>query len=400
MSKIDTDPKRIDELLTRGVVEVIDREHLRTALLSGKQLRVKLGIDPTSPNIHIGRAVLLHKLRVFQEMGHKVVLIIGDATGVIGDTSDKDAERPMLAKEDIKRNLKTYLAQAFKILNKSKTETHFNSKWLKKIDIDEWGRMADLFSLHELEARENIAKRMKAGKRVSLREMFYPLMQGYDSVAVKSDIEVGGTDQKFNLLSGREIQRAYGMGSQDILMTEILLGTDGRKMSSSWGNVINLTDSANDMFGKVMSIKDELIEKYFILATNVSRETIPSILAKGPRDAKMDLATEIAKLYHGEKVAHQAREHFLNVFSRKELHNTELSEFKARNKEQSVLDLISSQQDAKLPSLRSKTELKRLVSEGAVEINGVVKKDFWEVVKPIEGETLKIGRNVFRIKLI
>ncbi len=360
MAKVDTDPKKIDELLTRGVVEVIDREHLKNALLSGKQLRVKLGIDPTSPNIHLGRAVLLRKLRAFQELGHKVVFIIGDFTGIIGDTSDKDAERPMLSEAEIKKNLKTYLAQAFKILDKSKTEARYNSTWLRKLGFLEIANIANLFGLHEFEAREVIAKRMKEGKRVSYLELMYPLFQGYDSVAVKADVEIGGTDQRFNLLTGRHIQPLYKQAPQDILMTELLEGTDGRKMSSSWGNVINITDAPNDMFGKVMSIKDELIDKYFVLATNVSRETTPSILARGPRDAKVELAKEIVKLYHGEKAANEANREFARVFSQKKAPEN-IPEMKLNFSELPLVDLLV---ETKLAT--SKNEARRLIEQGGV----------------------------------
>jgi tyrosyl-tRNA synthetase len=242
-----TKEEKIDELLTRGVTDIVDRSHLEAALKGKKKLRVKLGIDPTSPNIHIGRAVALWKLRAFQDLGHQVVFIVGDFTGLIGDTSDKDAERPMLLEEQIKTNLKTYFDQAFIILDKSKTEAHYNSEWLKKLGFAEIGSMANVFGLHEFEARENIAKRLKAGKRVSLRELLYPLMQGYDSVAIKADVELGGTDQRFNLLAGRTIQPLYKQAPQDIMTFDLLEGTDGRKMSSSWGNVINLVDTPDDM---------------------------------------------------------------------------------------------------------------------------------------------------------
>src|SRR6185437_9208875 len=200
---------QIKELLERGVEEVIDKKHLEELLRSKKKLRIKLGIDPTSPNIHIGRAVVLWKLRAFQKLGHKIVFIVGDFTGLIGDTSDKESERPMLSETEIKKNLKSYFEQAGKIIDAKKAEMHYNSKWLKKLGFLEIGKMADLFGLHEFEARENISKRLKAGKRVSLRELMYPIMQGYDSVAVKADVELGGTDQRFNLLAGRTIQPAY-----------------------------------------------------------------------------------------------------------------------------------------------------------------------------------------------
>src|SRR3990167_4669578 len=198
--------KDVENLLTRGVVEVIDLENLKKKLLSGKQLRIKLGIDPTSPNIHIGRAVALWKLRAFQDLGHTAVFIIGDATGVVGDTSDKEAERPMLSREKIKENMKTYFDQAFKILDPQKTETHYNSEWLDKLGFLELTRMASLFGLNEFASRELISKRMDAGQRVSFHELLYPLMQGYDSVALLSNLELGGTDQRFNLLAGRKIQ--------------------------------------------------------------------------------------------------------------------------------------------------------------------------------------------------
>src|SRR3990167_1107943 len=219
---ISTDQKKINELLSRGVDEVIDKGDLLAKLQSGKELRVKLGIDPTSPNIHLGRAVPLLKLRDFQELGHKVVLIIGDFTGVIGDTSDKESERPMLDAKTIKENMKTYVQQAGKILDMKKCEVKYNSQWLKKLNYHDFNELAELFSVHEFNARENIKKRLDAGKRVSLREMIYPLMQGYDSVAVKADVELGGTDQRFNLLAGRDIQKYYKQEPQDIVTNPLI----------------------------------------------------------------------------------------------------------------------------------------------------------------------------------
>src|SRR3989338_5417477 len=308
----------IQTILNRSVAEVIERDHLEKALKSGKKLRVKLGIDPTSPNIHIGRAVVLWKLRAFQELGHKIVFIVGDFTGLIGDTSDKDAERPMMAASELRKNMKGYFDQAFKILDKSKTETHYNSEWLKKLGFLEVGEMADLFGLHEFAARENVAKRMKVGKRVSLREMLYPIMQGYDSVAIKADVELGGTDQRFNLLAGRVIQKHYGQKPQDIVTTTLLEGTDGRKMSSSWGNVINLTDKPDEMFGKVMSISDDLIKKYFLLCTSLSEEEIKNIIFanKNPKDQKTRLAKEIVTIYHSTKAAEAAATNFEKKFGK------------------------------------------------------------------------------------
>ncbi|MEK7558645.1 MAG: tyrosine--tRNA ligase [Patescibacteria group bacterium] len=389
----DRNLQKINEVLTRGVEEIFVREHLEKALLSGKKLTIKLGIDPTSPNIHIGRAVVLWKLRSLQELGHKVVFIVGDFTGLIGDTSDKEAERPMLSEGEVKKNLKTYFTQAFKILDKSKTKTYYNSSWLKKLGFKEIGVMADLFGLHEFEARENISKRLKAGKRVSLRELLYPLMQGYDSVFIKADIELGGTDQKFNLLAGRTLQKHYKQIPQDIIITSILEGTDGRKMSSSWGNVINITDEPNNMFGKVMSLPDSLIEKYFLLCTRVSQDEIKKVLNenKNPRDSKMCLAHEITNLYHGTKLADVAKENFVSVFQKK-------------NAPKDVVEISINNKDVAMVLIEngivlSKTELRRLIQQGAVThmetSNNLIDLDYLAKNKG----TYKIGSRRF-IKIV
>jgi tyrosyl-tRNA synthetase len=388
--------EKIQELLTRGVEEAIDRVHLEQELRSGKKLRVKLGIDPTSPNIHIGRAVVLWKLRQFQELGHQVVFIVGDFTGLIGDTSDKESERPMLSEAEIKKNLKTYFEQAFKILDKKKTETHYNSKWLKKLGFLEIGKMANLFGLHEMEARENIFKRLKEGKRVSLRELLYPIMQGYDSVAVKADIEIGGTDQRFNLLAGRTIQPAYGQKSQDILTTQLMEGTDGRKMSSSWGNVINIIDEPNNMFGKVMSINDELIKKYFVLATRMEIKEIDEIMSAGggsasggklanPRDQKLILAEEITALYHGKAAAEKAKEAFINQFSKKQLPDGILEYAIA-------LPMASANVITMAGMASSLSEARRLISQGGVKIDGQVIKENQVIDKDV---LLQVGKRKY-----
>jgi tyrosyl-tRNA synthetase len=384
--------KKYEEILNRGVEEVIDKKHLEQALSSGKKLRVKLGIDPTSGNIHIGRAVVLWKLRQFQELGHKVVFIVGDFTGLIGDTSDKDAERPMLDEKQVKENLKGYLKQAGKIIDLDKTESHYNSKWLKKLGFLEICTMADAFGLNEFISRENIAKRMKAGKRVSLREVLYPLMQGYDSVAVKSDVELGGTDQRFNLLAGRTLQKAYGQEAQDVLTTSLLEGTDGRKMSSSWGNVINLTDDANDMFGKVMRVDDSLMEKYFTLATRIPMKEVAELLKEmkngaNPRVLKKRLAEEIVTLYHDKKQASAASEEFDRVFSNKEK-PSDIPVMKVRS--QNIIDLLIETKMAP-----SKSEARRLVQQGAVKLNDQVIEE-WDTAIDIEnGQVLQAGKRKF-----
>ena len=381
--------EQIEELLNRGVEEVIDKAHLESLLKSKKKLRVKLGIDPTSPNIHIGRAVVLWKLRAFQEAGHTAIFIVGDFTGLVGDTSDKEAERPMLTEKEVKANLKTYFEQAYKILDKKKTEVYYNSKWLKKLGFIEIAKMANLFGLHEMEAREVISRRMKAGKRVSLQEMMYPVMQGYDSVAVKADVELGGTDQRFNLLAGRTIQPLYKQSSQDIVMTALMEGTDGRKMSSSWGNVINLTDEPNDMFGKVMSISDGLIKKYFVLATRTEIKEIDEIMKlPNPRDQKIILAEKITELYHGVKKAADAQKAFISQFSSGELPADIPIKFVEAN-----LNSISAVALA-TGLVASKSEARRLIEQGGIKLNGkVVKEDKIEVTD--EQQLLQIGKRRF-----
>lgn len=380
----------IEELLTRGVSEVIDKELLRKKLLNGEQLRIKLGIDPTSPDIHIGRAVLLLKLRAFQELGHTIVLIIGDFTGVIGDTSDKESERPMLNAETVRENAKTYFEQAGKLLDMRTVEKRHNSEWLAKLSYKEIGEHADKFSVADFIARDNIKKRLEKGSRVSLREMLYPLMQGYDSVAVKADVELGGTDQRFNLLAGRSLQQHYGQKPQDILMTTLISGLDGRKMSSSWGNTIAITAEPDDMYGKIMSLRDEFIEQYFVSCTQVPIEEVKSIVRgieqeENPQNAKKRLAREITTLYHGKDVAVRAENEFVQTFSERGI-PTEIP----------VVSVVHNTplHDALISLVKSKSDLRRLVDEGAVHtIEG---KKITDInTKVTEPMTLKIGKRRF-----
>ncbi len=356
---------KIKELLTRGVEEIIDKSSLEKKLRSGKQLRVKFGTDPTSPNIHLGRSIPILKLKDFQDLGHKIVFIVGDFTGLIGDTSDKESERPMLTEQTVKENLKTYIKQAGKIIDIDKAEIHYNSKWLGKLKYMDIGHQADSFSLNEFISRENISKRLNNGKRVSLRELLYPLMQGYDSVEVKADVEIGGTDQRFNLLAGRDLQRLYGQEPQDIITNPLVEGLDGRKMSSSFGNTINLFDLPNDMFGKTMSLRDDLIMKYFNLLTRINLETIKEY--DNPRDLKMKLAFEITKMYHSEREAQIAQDYFVKTFSKKEI-PSDVPTFKPTQ-----YDILSILVDSKL--VPSKAEARRTILQGGVKINGMVVKE-------------------------
>ncbi len=391
---IVTDKKTIDEILLRGVAEVIQKDSLRSKLLSGKKLRIKFGIDPTSPNIHLGRAVALLKLKDLQELGHTIIFIVGDFTGVIGDTSDKESERPMLTKKEVKKNMKSYIAQAKKILSTKNLEIHYNSKWLGKLRYDEIGEQADAFSLADFISRENIKKRLEAGSRISLREVLYPLMQGQDSVAVSADIELGGTDQKFNMLAGRRLQERAKRQPQDILMVNLIEGTDGRKMSSSWGNTIDILDEPQNMFGKIMSLNDSLIVKYFIHCTRVPMAEVEVIqqALKGntinPRDAKLKLAEKITALYHGEKKALQARNDFINTFAKRGAPADLKEEIVERGTK--LDDIILS-----LGLVASKTEWRRLVLGRAVENmeTGEIIQDY--NFKLEQGGIFKIGKKRF-----
>jgi tyrosyl-tRNA synthetase len=376
---VNTDEKKVDELLRRGVSEVIVKDHLRKELLSGRQLRIKLGIDPTSPDLHIGRSIPLLKLRDFQELGHKIVLIVGDFTAVIGDTSDKDAERPMLAAETIEKNKKTYFEQAGKILDLSRIEMRYNSEWLKPLNYREIGEHADLFSVADFIARENIAKRLEAGKRVSLRELLYPLMQGYDSVAIQADVELGGTDQKFNVLAGRPMQERFGQKPQDIVLNPLIDGLDGTKMSSSKGNVINLTATPSDMYGKVMSMADVQLPTYFELCTRVPMEEVEEILKEHPKEAKMRLARELVEMYHSKKAAEAAEADWQNTFS--EGGTPEGAPVVAPGKLRDIVAGIST------------SELRRLVEQGAVSIVGGEK--ITSIDEEVASGVIRIGKHRF-----
>ncbi len=384
----------VEEILSRGVAEVIDRDHLKQRLLSDKPLRIKLGIDPTSANIHIGRAVVLLKMRDLQQLGHKIVLIVGDFTGVIGDTSDKESERPMLTSDAIEQNMQTYTEQLGKLIDLEQAELHYNSTWLGELGYEDIGTQANAFSLAEFISRDNIKKRLDEGKRVSLREVLYPLMQGFDSIAVNADVELGGIDQRFNLLAGRRLQETHGQEAQDILMTNLILGTDGRKMSSSWGNTINLMDTPNDMFGKIMSIPDELITDYFVHCTRVSMTDIAKVAEDmvtggNPRDAKVRLAKEIVRLYHGDTEAAKAEQYFIETFSKgsvpddvREVVVTESAK---------LIDMIA---DAGLAE--SKSDARRKAEQGGVSIDGEKLSADTILNKALhDGKVLKVGKKDF-----
>jgi len=394
-----TDQQKINEILNRGVAEIFEKDSLQKNLQSGRQLRIKFGIDPTGPKIHIGRAFQFWKLKDFQELGHKIILIIGDFTAQIGDASDKQAMRKILTEKEIKENLKNYLKQIGKILDLRKVEVRYNSEWFKKMKVMDFVNIQMNFTAQQTIQRRNFKERWDEGKAIGLHELDYPLFQGYDSVAIKSDVEIGGSDQLFNLQAGREIQKLFKQNPQDVMTSKMLNGLDGRKMSTSWGNIITILDEPADMYGKVMSMKDELIDEYFELATRLSAEEILKIKNSlgNPRDIKAKLAKEIVKMYHGEKEASAAEEEFNKVFKNREL-PTDIPVFETNKAQYSILDLLC---DTKLAS--SKNEAKRLVEGGAVEIiNGKTKTKISDWKQEINLENniiIKVGSRRF-VKII
>lgn len=365
---VHVDIQEIEEWLNRGVTNYVEKDSLIEKLKAGKPLRIKFGIDPTGDKIHLGRAVPFWKLRQLQDWGHHIVLIIGDFTARIGDASDKDSERPMLTKEAVNHNLATYLDQIGGILDMDKVEIRYNSEWLESLTFDMLSEIANIFSVNEMLDRDNFSQRHKNHTRISLREFLYPLIQGYDSVMIKSDIEIGGNDQYFNLMAGRKVQKYYQQEQQDIVTFELLLGIDGRKMSTSWGNGIFITDTPKDMFMKIMQIRDDLIMSYYILATDIDLHTIQAYErqlkeGKNPRDIKIDLAYTVTKRYYGDSEAKEAQRYFEQLFSQNEIPE------KLETIELSSLD------DIKLGSIVSqifsisKSEAKRAIQEGGVKVN-------------------------------
>ncbi len=391
MDKIITDEVKIDELLERGVEDIIVKEELREALLSGRQLRIKLGIDPTGPKIHLGRAITLRKLREFQKLGHQVVLIVGNFTAQVGDASDKNEKRPLLTRAQIDDNLSDYKSQISKILDLSKTEVLYNNDWLSKLTFGEVVTLSECFTVQQMLARRNFKERYEEGKEISLREFLYPIMQGYDSVAVKADVEIGGFDQLFNVKAGRDIQAHFDMPKQNILTITMLEGTDGRKMSTSWGNIITIVDDPYTMFGKLMEVNDELIIKYFTLCTDLTLSEIEEKKKRldsgeNPRDVKMDLASSIVSLYHNDKESNLARNSFIETFQNGGVPDT-MPEIEPTENEELGSALV------RAGIIESKAEFKRLVEQGAVATeDGTKIEDF---KKPALPGVYRIGKKRF-----
>ncbi len=384
-----TKNKLITQILSRGTEQIIQKNTLQKKLESGKKLRIKFGIDPTSPDLHLGHTVLLRKLKQFQDAGHKIVLIIGDFTGQIGDPSGRAAARKPLSEKEVRANAKTYLTQASMVIDIKKTEVRHNSEWLAK-DPALLLSLMQTASVQQILERDDFQKRLKEGREIRLIELIYPLLQGYDSVTVRADVEIGGSDQTFNLLMGRRIQRIYNQSEQDILTTPLIEGTDGsKKMSKSVGNYIALRDAPNEMFGKLMSIPDNLLPKYFELLTDID---MPK-RAK-PRTAKLLLARTIVEMYHGAQKAKRAEDEFISVFSKKELPKS-IPTVSISGRPLNIVDILI---EAKLAP--SKSEARRLVAQGGVRLNDSVIINPNEKVSLHNGDILRVGKRKFvRIKI-
>ncbi|BCV21959.1 tyrosine--tRNA ligase [Moorella sp. Hama-1] len=387
-------------VLRRGTAEIVPEEDLQAklkkSLVTGRPLQVKLGLDPTAPDIHLGHTVVLQKLRQFQELGHQVIIIIGDFTGRIGDPTGKSETRRQLTETEVLANAETYKEQIFKILDPNHTRVTFNSSWLAKLTFAEVIELAASTTVARMLERDDFARRFQENRPISVHEFFYPLMQGYDSVALAADVELGGTDQKFNLLMGRHLQREYGQEPQVAMMMPILPGLDGvQKMSKSLGNYIGIKESPREMYGKAMSLPDELMPTYFELVTAVPLEELEAIkkgLAAGslhPRDAKMRLAREIVTLYHGPTAAREAEKEFRQVFQQHEL-------------PEDIPEIDINEPRIWLPRLMvqaglapSTSEARRLIRQGAVRINGERLADPEAEIDSSEGMILQAGKRKF-----
>ncbi len=393
------------DLIKRGVVEIIPEDELvrkiENSIKKSKPLNIKLGCDPSRPDLHIGHSVVIRKLAQFQELGHQAILIIGDFTGMIGDPSGRNATRPALSLEQTRINGESYFEQASKILHKEKTKIVYNSEWLGKMTFEDVIKLASKYTVARMIERDDFTKRFKAGEPISVHEFLYPLAQAMDSVAIESDVELGGTDQKFNLLVGRDIQREYGLEPQIIITMPLLVGIDGvEKMSKSYDNYIGISDEPSQIYGRTLSIPDNLIYPYFELATNVSNDKLSEIkksLEDGktnPRDIKRELARTLVTMYHNKEAALQAEQEFDNIFINKGLPD-EIEEFDIGNrKEINIIDLIILVNFAP-----SKSEARRLITQGGVSIDGEKIDDVQKNVSIKKGMVLKVGKRKF-IKLI
>lgn len=397
----------IDEqikIISKGAEEIIEinelKEKLKKAQSEGKKLTVKLGLDPTAPDIHLGHAVVLRKIKQMQDLGHKAIILIGDFTGMIGDPTGKSKTRKQLSREEVLTNARTYEEQIFKILDKDKTELRFNSEWLSKLVFKDVIELCAKYTVARMLEREDFKNRFAQHESIGIHEFFYPLMQAYDSIAINADIELGGNDQRFNILMGRTLQKDYGQESQIAIFMPLLEGTDGiEKMSKSLGNYIGINESANDIYVKVMQVSDNLIIKYFELATDIHPDEIEKIKKElqdsrtNPRDVKMRLAKEITTLYHDEEKANLAEEHFKTVFQKKDIPD-DIQEFEVKADEitRGETDIIKILTAARL--VPSNNEARRMFLQGAVKVNGQKVIDY-KVLNINDGDVVQVGKSKF-----
>ncbi len=387
------------DIIRRGADEIIPEDELvkklERSIRENKPLRIKEGFDPTAPDIHLGHMVSIRKLRQFQQLGHQVIFLIGDFTGMIGDPTGRNEMRKHMTKEEVLKNAETYKEQIFKVLDPEKTIIDFNSRWHSKLMFEDVLVLTSKYTVARMLERDDFEKRMKAGKPISIMEFLYPLVQAYDSVALKADVELGGTDQKFNLLVGRDIMSEYGLEPQVILTLPLLVGLDGtEKMSKSLGNYIGINEPPNEMFGKTMSIPDHLIYTYFELATDVPNDELARIQqqlkdpAVNPRDVKRRLAFEIVKIYHGEVAAKAAQEEFERVFSQKQLPDN-MPEFVLKKSEGKIW-IVRLMASAGL--VKTNAEARRLIQQGAVSIDGQKITDTNLEIEAEKDFVLKVGK--------
>jgi tyrosyl-tRNA synthetase len=377
--------------LTAGAAKVLSEKELLEKLRLGRPLRVKLGVDPTAPDIHFGHTVALEKLRQFQELGHQAVLLIGDFTATVGDPSGRSATRPPLTRDEVLVNAETYTDQAFKILDKSKTEIVYNGDWFRKMSYEEILKLNSRVTLQQMLQREDFRNRLDAGQEIRLHELQYPIMQGWDSVEIRADVELGGTDQLFNILVGRDLQKEEGQPQQVVMVMPLLEGLDGvRKMSKSYGNYIGVSDPPQEMFGKLMSVSDELMDRYYLLLLGVARDS-----SGHPMDAKKALAEQLTNRYHGGNAGTAAREDWDTRFSKKDLAAAELPELALADlpADLTVLSLSAHAFQAAFGVEKSNGELKKqFITSGSVQLNGEKLTDPNATVSPKSGDVLKLSK--------
>ena len=384
-------PEEQLKLLKEGAEEVIEEEELLKKLKKGKPLKVKAGFDPTAPDLHLGHVVLLQKLRQFQQLGHEVYFIIGDFTAMIGDPTGRSETRPPLTREQVLDNAKTYQDQVFKILSPEKTKVVFNSSWLSDLGAEGMIKLSAKYTVARMLERDDFSKRFKDGMPIYIHEFLYPLLQAYDSVAIEADVELGGTDQKFNLLIGRDIQREYGIEPQVCMTMPILVGLDGvRKMSKSYGNYVGITEDPNTMFGKIMSISDDLMWDYYLLLTDYTREEIENIKAEWhPMEAKKHLAQLIVGRFHSEEEAQKAREWFESTYSKRQFPE-DAPVVSLEEEEVSALDLL-----IKIGAVSSKNEGRRIIQGGGLKVNFEKVTDPFKRISTREDLKVQVGKKKF-----